>query len=316
MHAKILNLKYSKYYLLVAVLLIALYGILPEVGFFQHSFRYLEGSNYRYIGLSLTMALLTFPLATLNIYLLVKKPVKYFRTLMVQFANGFVDRLLPAGIGGIGLSIIYFKNNRHTSSQAAAVVAANNILGFLGHTTLVLVVVTLHHKQLLNISLFNFRESKFVIYLLAVAILASIIFLLADLKTKLIVGLKTFLSHLLEYRHHLPKLLGILLSSVSLTVCNVLSLYFAAKSLRVEVGFVNILVIYTLGVGTGVATPTPGGLGGVEAGLVLGLIAYHVIAPQALAVVLIYRLISYWIPAAFGVLMLIVVQHRGYLKLR
>ena len=60
-------------------------------------------------------------------------------------------------------------------------------------------------------------------------------------------------------------------------------------------------------------TPTPGGLGGVEAGLVAGLVAYRVASADALAAVLVYRLVSYWLMLAIGAAAFVIAERRGYL---
>ncbi|MFI5271393.1 MAG: flippase-like domain-containing protein, partial [Candidatus Saccharimonadales bacterium] len=66
--------------------------------------------------------------------------------------------------------------------------------------------------------------------------------------------------------------------------------------------------IFTLGISTGTITPTPGGLGGFEAGLFAGFVAFHVPVAPALAIALLYRLISYWLALGIGLLAFIEVQ--------
>ena len=86
------------------------------------------------------------------------------------------------------------------------------------------------------------------------------------------------------------------------TVFNVLALIFCLLALGVSMPFVVAAVILSVGVGAGVATPTPGGLGGFEAGLVAGFVAYDIDESTALAAALLYRFISYWIMLLFGAL--------------
>ena len=62
-----------------------------------------------------------------------------------------------------------------------------------------------------------------------------------------------------------------------------------------------MLVIFSAGEAFGTATPTPGGLGGVDAALVVGMTAFGVPLASSLAVTLLFRLVSCWIPVIAGI---------------
>jgi uncharacterized protein (TIRG00374 family) len=85
-------------------------------------------------------------------------------------------------------------------------------------------------------------------------------------------------------------------------------------ALGIHLSFVPTLLILTFGVGAGAATPTPGGLGGFEAGLVGGFVAYDVNASAALAIALLYRLISYWLTLLIGAGAFIFCQRQKWLN--
>ena len=55
-------------------------------------------------------------------------------------------------------------------------------------------------------------------------------------------------------------------------------------------------------VALGAAALTPGGLGGVEAGLVAGIVAFGYSTTLAFSAVIIYRLITFWLPILPGYL--------------
>ena len=55
----------------------------------------------------------------------------------------------------------------------------------------------------------------------------------------------------------------------------------------------------------GAATPTPGGLAGVEAGMVAGLLAMQVDEVSAVAAVLAFRFVTFWLPLIPGVFALL-----------
>jgi uncharacterized protein (TIRG00374 family) len=61
-----------------------------------------------------------------------------------------------------------------------------------------------------------------------------------------------------------------------------------------------VAVVYLAGATIGQAAPTPGGLGAVEAALVAGLTAAGLDAGVAVSAVLLYRLVTFWLPTVPG----------------
>jgi len=87
-------------------------------------------------------------------------------------------------------------------------------------------------------------------------------------------------------------------------------LMLCIRALGLRVPWPGIMVAYSLGKVAGMLPITPGGLGVVEAGLTGLLVVYGMPAARALAVTLLYRLLSFWalLPVGWG--------YWGYLKLQ
>ena len=62
--------------------------------------------------------------------------------------------------------------------------------------------------------------------------------------------------------------------------------------------------LYLVGSSVGSAVPTPGGVGGVEAALIAVLTGAGVDSASAAAAVVVFRLVTYWLPVPFGYLCL------------
>jgi undecaprenyl-diphosphatase len=71
-----------------------------------------------------------------------------------------------------------------------------------------------------------------------------------------------------------------------------------------------MFVVFTIGMFSGTIVPLPGGLVGMEAGLLVGLLAYNVPTAQAGAVVVIFRLVTYWLPILPGIAALFLARRR------
>jgi uncharacterized protein (TIRG00374 family) len=67
-----------------------------------------------------------------------------------------------------------------------------------------------------------------------------------------------------------------------------------------HLSFPRVAAVYLAGLAVAAASPTPGGLGAMEAALTAGLTAVHVPFTQALAGVLTFRLATYWLPILPG----------------
>ncbi len=293
---------------LLAIFLLLLYVVVPRIHNFSSSLDALENAQWLYVSLAICSLFATHLFSGGMYKLLAVKHLPYWLTVAVQFANAFANRLLPAGLGGLAMNVRYLHKRGHTLPQAVAVAGANNTLGFLGHVVLLLVVVvfqgprTLGQLHVPHLPGWNILLAVGAVMLLLNALISR------RLRQHIERVLMQALLQLASYRHHPWRLVGALLCSMGLTVCYVAVLFFSVWAIaHHQPSAVDIFVIFSLGVAAATATPTPGGLGGAEAGLVAALVAYGYAAVPALAAVLLYRLITYWLQLAsgFGVFVLL-----------
>ena len=94
-------------------------------------------------------------------------------------------------------------------------------------------------------------------------------------------------------------------------VANIACLALALLAIRSPVPWSGLILAWSVGVGAGSFGITPGGLGLVEAALAGALIAAGVHTPQAVAAVLVYRLISFWLVDALGWMLYVTTRKRG-----
>jgi len=135
-------------------------------------------------------------------------------------------------------------------------------------------------------------------------------------RNKLLKSLISVKTLLLAYADEPFILLKALFSSMALTILHMLSLLCSMYAIGGSVSFAVVVLVFSLGVGVGASVPTPGGLGGVEAGMVAGFVAFGMPANTALAGVLLYRLISFWMPLVLGGLAFVYVQNKGLVRFK
>lgn len=301
-----------KYYIiggtLVVLSAVGLYGLLPRFGDFADSLQILREANIWFVVLAALASLFSVVCSAIIYTILAPRRLYLGNTLLVQLSGLFVNRVLPAGIGGLGLNYLYLRARRHTVAQATAVVTLNNTVGFTGHILLTVGLVALLPAAFKNTSLPAYWLPVTVVVLL---VLCLGVVALWHLRPSVFRSLKSVARYYAQRPQRLLLAVGV---SLLLTLSNVLSLWLSCQALDVSIGFLAIFVAFTFGVVIGTATPTPGGLGGVEAGLVGALAIQSVPTPTALAVALLYRLVSYWFGLVVGAIAGLAVARRGLLR--
>jgi undecaprenyl-diphosphatase len=90
------------------------------------------------------------------------------------------------------------------------------------------------------------------------------------------------------------------LGSLGVTTVYIVSFACALAAFSAHVPLERVAFVYLAGTAISAASPTPGGLGAVEAALVAGLTATGVPTAPAIAGVLTFRLVTFWLPAIPG----------------
>lgn len=293
--------------ILVALLAIGLYGFLPRLSQFSSSLTTLEQADPMVVGVAAGAALLAVICAAYIYKILALHSIKLWQSSVVQFSGLFVNRVIPAGIGGLGLNYLFLRSNHHTKSQAAVVVALNNGIGLVGHVLLTVLLVLINPNIFAGFGVHRI-SSMAIISLLAVVVAVVIIITLYPRFTR-------HLSITIRpYRQHPQRLAYALLLSMALTLSNVACLWLCCVALGLPVSFTTAFVVFTFGIVAATITPTPGGLGGMEAALVGALVLAGLSAADGLAVALLFRLCSYWFGIVIGVTAFIVLRARHLVR--
>jgi uncharacterized protein (TIRG00374 family) len=93
-------------------------------------------------------------------------------------------------------------------------------------------------------------------------------------------------------------------------VADIACLALAIMAVRSPVPWSGMILAWSVGVGAASFGITPGGVGLVEAALAGALVAAGVHAAQAVAAVLLYRLISFWLVDAAGWMLYVTTRKR------
>lgn len=312
MESKIKNARLGKRelvsYLIMASLLIASLLVIRRSGSFSDSFNILFSASITNLVLAFMCMVGVYFMAATMYYVLAYRGLRYFSTLLVAVAGAFAGKLLPAGAGGMTLNFLYLRKNKHPRAEAISIVAANNIVGMLAHGLLLLTVVLVFGGALPNTTM---SPSQLILILAVIVATASALFLLRRRLNGAYKQIRIQLYRVLAIYGKQPwRIVLALLCAVLMTLCYCLCLYFAVHAVGSEISFVATISVFTIGAAAAGLAPTPSGIGAVEVGLVAGLVGFSLNTPTALAAVLLYRLVSFWLPFAIGAAALVLARRR------
>ena len=314
MFAKISSKFDRRNVLILVLVLLALYIIVPQIGRFRDSLSILRHIRILWLLLAIGLSLVTYAAAAASYFLLAKERIKYFRTIVVQGASMFANHLFPAGIGNISINFLYLRKNKHTKIEAGSVIAVNNFIGFIGHIILLSALILITHTIPLRVKVPHVLRDFIFVGAALVAIFLFTCLLSVSIREKIKLAAREIKSNILSYKDQPAALVFSLICIMSLTTLYSLCLSSCAKALGINLTLTQSLIVLTVGVAGSTLTPTPGGVIGVEAGLGAGLIACGIAAAPAVAIVLTYRFVTYWLAILLGLGSFLLAEKRKYIK--
>lgn len=295
----------------IIVIGLLLYLIFAGLSGITNSLRAIRLADPLLLSLAAVCISLSYLCAAVTYRLLATRKLSLYELLLVQISGGLVNRLLPAGLGGLGINAYYLKRHGHNLTAATVIVSLNNLLGFVGNTLLLVLVLMIWKSSIvLATPVINGR------FYIGIAVLslaaAALIIGLRHYKRSL--GLRRiflqFKSYLRQLAEHPLRALTALVSSSALTALHASGLFLVLLALPVSASWPVALLAISGGAIASALIPTPGGLGGAEAGIMSVLVAGGVSLPLATSAAIIYRGLTYWLPLLPGYVALRVVERR------
>lgn len=262
-----------------------------------------------FLAVGVVLAGLTFMFAAGAYASLALKKLPFKELLVIEFAATAINRVFPSGVGGMGAHGVYLFKRGHSKTAATLVVSTNTLLGFLAHNILLLLALVVVPQVLKGFALPTFNG-----YVLLTATVLMVVGTWFAVRRGAVSSIKKNFSKTIGAYKRQPSKLGIAtLCLMGITLTNFTIFMLAGAAVGVSVPLVAGFLIYSVGVLVGAATPTPGGLAGVEAGLVAGLLAMNVDEVSAIAAVLAFRFVTFWLPLIPGIIALWFVRKKNLL---
>ncbi|UED84312.1 lysylphosphatidylglycerol synthase transmembrane domain-containing protein [Streptomyces profundus] len=260
-----------------------------------------DDANWGWVLVAAGFSALTYFAAALSLLGFVPEKVNYLRTVMAQVAGSFVKLVAPAAIGGAALNARYLQRQGLRPGHAVASVGASQLFGLGSHVVLLLTFGYLTGTEHTP----NLSPSRTVIAgLLTVAVAALIVTAVPSLRKAILERVRTLFAgvvpRMLDVVQRPKKLLAGIGGMLLMTLAFVMCLDASLRAFGWELSYPTIAVVFLAGNALGSAAPTPGGIGAIELTLSAGLTAFQVPPQVALGAVLLFRLMTFWLPVLPG----------------
>ncbi|MGW0161247.1 lysylphosphatidylglycerol synthase transmembrane domain-containing protein [Mycobacterium sp. NPDC003323] len=296
--------RFTRVQLIQLVLLVALvYVAYPFISTVPTFFDELANANWWWALVGLMVSALRYVGAAGALWACADGLVAYRHLAIMQVANTFAATTTPAGVGGLALSTRVLQKGGLSTMRATAAVALQQSVQVMVHVLLLILFTTIAGA---SANLSHFVPSATVLYLVAGVALGLVgVFLAVPklrrwLASSLAPKLQEVKTDLWELSKEPKRLALIVLGAAGTTLGSALALWASIEAFGGDTSFVTVTVVTMIGGTLASAAPTPGGVGAVEAALIGGLAAFGVPAAIAVPAVLLYRVLTCWLPVFVG----------------
>lgn len=288
--------------LLVGASALGIVLLLPQVGRVGPAFGALARAHWQWLPTIVACSMLTYLMGALALTGASPSPLPMGRTVTAQLAAAFTNRLAPAGLGGMATNVRFLELGGSTRTAATAAVVLNSACGFIVHLAAALAVVPLlggspaMRMRGPDVSDYWPAATALVIVVVFVGVVVSDGATLG--RARLTLG--TLTASVVSVVRTPWRLAALLLGSLGVTAGYALALVASVQAFGGGVTTVRVVAVYLGASALAAVSPTPGGLGTLEAAMVAGLVAIGAAGDSALGAVLVFRLVTYWLPVLPG----------------
>lgn len=228
----------------------------------------------------------------------------FLRTNQIMFAQGFLNRFTPANAGGMALRARYLQREGVELNVGAAAVGVTSAASGLLQAVFI-VVFLVWGGSADQLSRFRLPSTTKVLGILigVAAVIGGL--LISSWGRRVVVpnvkkAVGPAVASLTELARRPSKLAQLFGGAALAKLCTIAAFALVVSAMGVDMAFARVGALYMVANTIGAAVPTPGGVGGIEAALTAALISAGVDAPTAGAIVLIFRLFTFWLPTLPG----------------
>ncbi|MFI6375274.1 lysylphosphatidylglycerol synthase domain-containing protein [Streptomyces sp. NPDC050546] len=264
----------------------------------------IANAEWGWVAAAVLFSMCSYLAAAMALLGFVPERVPFLRTVAAQVAGSFVKIVAPAAVGGVALNTRFLQRAGVRPGLAVASVGASQLFGLGCHILMLLAFGYLTGTEKTP----SLSPSRTVIAgLLTVAVLVLVVTSVPFLRKFVVTRVRSLFAgvvpRMLDVLQRPQKLVTGIGGMLLLTACFVMCLDASIRAFGDEstsISLASVAVVFLAGNALGSAAPTPGGVGAVEATLTVGLIAVGLPKEVAAPAVLLFRLLTLWLPVLPG----------------
>ena len=292
------NIKAKRWQIIILVAgLVGLYFLLPQIKQLKGTFAIIEHTDYWWILLGLVLTLLVFMAASFTQFSAGNFIGKIKKIFTIEVEGNFLHSIFPLNLGSMGLLTAYYKKLGDKSPTALTIATLPIIFGFITSCLLLVVISPAAITHIISY-MHNSPDKKWILVgfiLLVLLIVLGLIFYRNKIRDFFQEGKKALRSI-----RNVRAILSLFIGSLLITLFSSLTLFVSVLGVSSGISFTDAIAVYIVASTVGGMMPTPGGIGGIEAALVLGLTSSGLNVTHAVAATILYRFISFWLPMLPG----------------
>lgn len=228
------------------------------------------------------------------------------RLLVTQFAAGAANHLLPAGLGASAVNLRFMTGCGVPLARSSAALALYLLAESVTRVGLLAVLLVVFPDALRLGGLLPEGASGLLLGAAVAVVVGGLaaLLLVRRLRAAVTGFLRTALGEARSVHTRPARALALWGGSLAFPVLQAAGLAAVGMALGLPVPPTHIMLAYLAATVAVALVPTPGGIGSVEAALILALVAAGGPVALATAVVLAYRIITVWVPLLPGALTL------------
>lgn len=273
-----------------------------------------RNASWEWLIVALVASIMTYPGAAWSLTGFVPEKLRLIRTMAAQLAGDFATLIAPPTLGAVAINLRYLQKAGVNPALATASIGVSQVAAFLVHILLLLGFGVAAGTQ----QDFSFSPPRAAILAGAAAlIIIGGAFLLPPVR-KIVWNragplLREVGPRMMTVAQQPWKIVEGVGGMVLLNLGYILCLAACVNAFGGSLSFAAIAVVYLTGSVVGQAAPTPGGLGAVEAAMAAGLTLAGLDSGVAFSAVLLYRVITFWLPTVPGYFAFNWLQRNNYL---
>ncbi|WP_405723581.1 flippase-like domain-containing protein [Streptomyces sp. NBC_01537] len=258
-------------------------------------------AKWGWAAVALVASALSYVAAACSLAGFVPERLSMVKTVMAQVAGSFVKLVAPAAVGGVALNTRYLQKSGVRPGLAVASVGASQLVGLGSHISLLLVFGYITGTEKTP----SLSPSRTVMAgLLTAGVLVLVVTAIPALRKFVSTRVRSLFAgvipRMLDVLQRPAKLITGIGGTLALTFVNVICLDACVRAFGGSLSYASVAVVFLTANAVGSAVPTPGGVGAIEAATTAALVLAGLGNDVATPAVLLFRLLTFWLPVLPG----------------